>query len=323
MRPLVAVASLPWIPWIFIILLALDVSQGVEIIDLIMPETAESGNESEIVLDCDYDFSEEERSQLDIKWYFNEEHIPFFQWIPGQGRKPQLIGDRFADHIDLDFVSHEDEAKQYRALKIINPGPQLSGSYRCKVSTLIDEDFKQKQLLVFVPPESIDLELEAFDDLVNITCLVSGVFPEPILSITWEGSGTTFKSFEETIIYENPNNSMYFDGLLKVELNASQISAEVETTFICQISLPQTNFSMSEEMIFLAPRSEIEEVTDDDDDEDFDADNPAGNLTVVKEDIQETHRAPENSAFNSGLVLLRDPYVLWTLVLGSSWCWYP
>eukprot|EP00094_Tigriopus_californicus_P001096 TCALIF_01061-PA protein Name:"Protein of unknown function" AED:0.09 eAED:0.09 QI:0/0.75/0.8/0.8/0.5/0.6/5/925/195 len=164
-----------------------DQAQGVEIIDLVMPETAESGNDSEIILDCDYDFSDEERSQLDVKWYFNGDHMPFFQWVPGQGRKPQLIGERFANHIDLDFVAHEDEAKQYRALKIINPSSELSGSYRCKVSTLIDEDFKQKDLIVYVPPESIDLELEAFEDLVNLTCLVSGVFPEPMLSISWEG----------------------------------------------------------------------------------------------------------------------------------------
>ncbi|XP_059087769.1 uncharacterized protein LOC131884122 [Tigriopus californicus] len=185
-RDLGTLWMLPWVALMMHVLI-IDQAQGVEIIDLVMPETAESGNDSEIILDCDYDFSDEERSQLDVKWYFNGDHMPFFQWVPGQGRKPQLIGERFANHIDLDFVAHEDEAKQYRALKIINPSSELSGSYRCKVSTLIDEDFKQKDLIVYVPPESIDLELEAFEDLVNLTCLVSGVFPEPMLSISWEG----------------------------------------------------------------------------------------------------------------------------------------
>lgn len=134
--------------WVFLLLVS-DPAEGVEIIDLVMPETAESGNDSEIILDCDYDFSDEERNQLEVKWYFNGDHKPFFQWIPGKDRKPQLSGERFANHIDLEFVAHEDEAKQYRALKIVNPSPELSGSYRCKVSTLIDEDFKQRDLIVY------------------------------------------------------------------------------------------------------------------------------------------------------------------------------
>ena len=37
------------------------------------------------------DLREDERGQLDIKWYFNDHVVPFLQWVPGGGRRPQLI----------------------------------------------------------------------------------------------------------------------------------------------------------------------------------------------------------------------------------------
>ena len=39
--------------------------------------------EENIILNCDYHFDEEEAQQLEIKWYFNKDPAPFFQWIAG------------------------------------------------------------------------------------------------------------------------------------------------------------------------------------------------------------------------------------------------
>jgi hypothetical protein len=89
---------------------------GVEIIDSVFSiRPLELESESEVVLDCKYDLREEERGQLDIKWYFNEESSPFLQWLPGGGRRPQLVGStHFEGHLDLDFKIDEDEYKAYR-----------------------------------------------------------------------------------------------------------------------------------------------------------------------------------------------------------------
>ena len=65
--------------------------QSVEIKELKVPELVELSPE-DIVLDCDFDYDESEKSQLDIKWYFNNEPSPFYQWIPSSRAKPQLIG---------------------------------------------------------------------------------------------------------------------------------------------------------------------------------------------------------------------------------------
>ena len=54
-----------------------------------MPELVELGSEN-VVLDCDYDYDEREKMELDIKWYFNDSPAPFFQWVPGQLKRPQV-----------------------------------------------------------------------------------------------------------------------------------------------------------------------------------------------------------------------------------------
>ena len=97
---------------------------SVEIRDLSVPSYVEYGTPDmdSLILDCNYDFSEAERGQLDVKWYFNGEHSPFLQWLPG--RKPQVIGDRFQGHIDLDFTVDEDDHKMHRAIKLVNLKPE-------------------------------------------------------------------------------------------------------------------------------------------------------------------------------------------------------
>ena len=55
---------------------------GVKITEVSIPRTVEIGQEN-IILNCDYHFDQEEAQQLEIKWYFNKDPSPFFQWIAG------------------------------------------------------------------------------------------------------------------------------------------------------------------------------------------------------------------------------------------------
>ena len=121
---------------------------SVKIRDLVIPELVELGSE-DILLDCDFDYNESEKYQLDIKWYFNGEPSPFFQWVPGQMSKPQIIGERFRDHIDINHSVHEDSYKSHRALLLKKPSIELSGVYTCKVSTFLDEDIKRKRMIIY------------------------------------------------------------------------------------------------------------------------------------------------------------------------------
>ena len=58
---------------------------------LTVPSTVEAGSEN-ILLDCDFDYDADERVQLDIKWYFNNEPSPFYTWVPEKMSRPQIIG---------------------------------------------------------------------------------------------------------------------------------------------------------------------------------------------------------------------------------------
>jgi hypothetical protein len=60
----------------------------VKILELSVPKLVELGQEN-VVLDCDYDYDEREKLQLDVKWYFNDSPTPFFQWVPEQMKRPQ------------------------------------------------------------------------------------------------------------------------------------------------------------------------------------------------------------------------------------------
>ena len=83
-----------------------------------------------------------------MKWFFGSDPQPFYQWLPG--RPPQTIGKKFKNRIDLDYeVSGADRFQKHRALKIWKPTTELSGTYRCKVSSFVDEDFMQKSMIVY------------------------------------------------------------------------------------------------------------------------------------------------------------------------------
>ena len=62
---------------------------------------------------------------------------------------PQVIGDLFKNSLDLKYEAHNDTFKKHRALRIMNPDHRFSGTYQCKVSSFVDEDFQQKDILVF------------------------------------------------------------------------------------------------------------------------------------------------------------------------------
>ena len=60
-------------------LVSIVVSKCVEIHKLSVPSLVKYGAMGEVFLDCDFNHSVEEEKQLEVKWYHNDEHSPFFQ----------------------------------------------------------------------------------------------------------------------------------------------------------------------------------------------------------------------------------------------------
>jgi len=202
----------------------------------------------ELVIDCDFDYLEEEQDQLDLKWYFNSSPFPIYQWVPSMHRGPQVIGEMFRSKLDLLYSAHNDTFKKHRALHILNPDHRFSGTYMCKVSSFVDEDFQQKDILVIAQPQRIQLSpMVSLTDrnLLNVTCKVEAIFPSPDISLSWTvNSSTMLLTDTERRVREGHT------GLLDVMVSSLVEHQGIETEGVigCQVTIPHTEWSAREEL---------------------------------------------------------------------------
>lgn len=217
---------------------------GVEIKDMRVPTVIESGSRPHVILDCDYDLRETEGAQVDIKWFFRDDPQPFFQWLPG--RDPQTVGELFRNRIDLSYeVQGSDEFRKHRAIKILRPTTELSGMYRCKVSSFVDEDFMQKTMTVYSPPSDVQLVHTKPDSkTVNLTCTARGVYPKPEIKLFW-GNKIQNRGDTTTLTVER-------DGLYDVSVHKILFETELspETIFECLLTIPGTSYSLKEDAMY-------------------------------------------------------------------------
>lgn len=233
----------------FLLICFVQFGQGVVTYDPQYLPPLEIGRQKEVVLPCDYDIGDSEIGQLDLKWYFNNEITPFLQWVPGGGRRPQLIEPTpFVGHVDLDYKSWpNDENKAYKDLKIQDPTPGLSGKYTCKVSTFENEGLVEQQLNIFVPPKRLILDHHFNNSLriLNFSCEVEQVFPKPNINIILNKSPL---SYEEYLI---ESDEFEFNGLYDINLQLQEIEVN-ESKIInlgCEVEFPAPfDFKMVEEV---------------------------------------------------------------------------
>ncbi len=131
------------------IFLILTGAQGVSIKELRVPPYVKNGTNSAAILDCLYSLESREQTDnagLVVKWFFNKSPNPVYQWI--HNRKPQEFG-ALKGRLWLDYKASDNNATAYRALYILNPTVELSGEYKCTVSTIFDEDFSIKKMIVW------------------------------------------------------------------------------------------------------------------------------------------------------------------------------
>lgn len=219
----------------------------VHILNLVGPEVVQSG--SELMLDCNYSYLDEEESQLDLKWYFNGSPIPVYQWVPSMSKGPQVIGELFKHKLDLDYVAHNDTYKKHRALRVVKSDHRFSGIYQCKVSSFVDEDFQTKNVLVFNPPEKIVIRPERVSgkdgEHLNISCSVTGVYPVPIIDLSWSNNASSHTMERLDTLVKTSTT-----GLLDVTVS-SRVSRDVfspDVVIACDVTLPNTDFYVREEL---------------------------------------------------------------------------
>ena len=228
---------------IFITSVLLPICLTVEIVDLVVPSVVEVGSEN-VVLDCNYSFEESEASELEVKWYFNEDPSPFLQWIAGRkDSQPQVIGSMFEGKIDLSYTMTTDQHTRHRAIMIHKPSIEMAGTYHCKVDTLTSEAVAEANMLVYSPIQETQFSQKRLPgSKVNVSCKVSGVFPLPTAKLTW-GAFELFEDHTEVI-----HNDDSYEVIIHKVIEHEELPAE--TVFGCEMSIPGTEYYVREEAIY-------------------------------------------------------------------------
>ncbi|UYV71055.1 hypothetical protein LAZ67_8001558 [Cordylochernes scorpioides] len=124
----------------------------VEIRRITVPRWVENGTKDSVILDCEYVYNENDL-RLVVKWFFENNTEPIYQWIPELNTKH--THGLFKERVDLNYsVNPVDAYSQFRALKIQPVSKELSGKYTCLVTSLAGQDSRSQHMTVFVFTET-------------------------------------------------------------------------------------------------------------------------------------------------------------------------
>lgn len=123
-----------------------------------IPSMVKADDTDYVILDCDYDLEDTPSKGLVVKWFFNANEVAY-QWI--YGRDP-LAGDITRKYVDLKYKASDDPYTTYRAMKLNKPGIDLTGEYKCVISTYADERSASSSMVVYCKYPFINLLLLLF-----------------------------------------------------------------------------------------------------------------------------------------------------------------
>lgn len=135
----------------------------------------------ELVLDCEYEVDPGEKGFV-LKWLLDDQHV--YQWIPG--KKPPQSLSVLKNNIDINYTSSADPLHAHRALAIVRPTLNMTGTYTCYVGSFKSEDKRSAHMLMMRRESQLRVQLEdSRDDRATsrVHCIASDVFPEPELTM--------------------------------------------------------------------------------------------------------------------------------------------
>ena len=59
--------------------------------DQLTPLLRINGTDQPLLLDCNYEYEQHETAGLTVKWFWDKDHEPAYQWIPGEVPKVRGI----------------------------------------------------------------------------------------------------------------------------------------------------------------------------------------------------------------------------------------
>ncbi|CAL4132134.1 unnamed protein product, partial [Meganyctiphanes norvegica] len=233
-----------------------SVTWCLEVLSIEGPSVIVNGSVPLVVLDCDYDLaSEQDKKGFVLKWYYNRQPFPVYQWIPpNEPQDLRLLKGR----LDKQYAVSDDEYKKHRALAIRNPTTDLSGEYTCWISSFESEDFKRKSIIVYSPVTEMSLTWSRLaSGIIMINCNAGGIFPEPEVSIIRSGATDpqTDAITSERLVLEGVNvqtvkfaETSFYNVSAQLQIFDHDLSEE--TMFECIITIPKTEYQVREQMLY-------------------------------------------------------------------------
>ncbi|XP_022241860.1 uncharacterized protein LOC111085817 isoform X1 [Limulus polyphemus] len=223
---------------------------ALQITRLSVPPCIQSGSQESVVLDCEYNLTEKDKSMV-VKWFLNNDPEPIYQWIPELNSRH--FSYRLEGRVNMKYtVSPSDDYTKYRAIKILRPTIDLSGLYTCTVGSLSGSDSKEKLMIVYSPPTVFTLNSTCISgEKERLSCQAEGVFPLPHLAMyevtsparPRELAANSFDSEIQTI-------TGAYNVEISRELTMEDLRGKEPKVFKCVLSIPGTKYQAERSVVY-------------------------------------------------------------------------
>ncbi|XP_076325661.1 uncharacterized protein LOC143233365 isoform X2 [Tachypleus tridentatus] len=189
-------------------------------------------------------------NHLVVKWFLDKDPEPIYQWIPELGSR--YFSYRLQGRVNLDYsVSSSSEYTRYRAINIINPTTDLSGTYICNVLSRAGEDLQKKNMIIYAPPKEFDFKLSYEDEgELHLQCEAEGVFPDPQLKLYKTTSTEKLQDMTIDVVQtlsRDPYNG--YNVKIMKSLKTNQLPRNEPTIFECVVTINGTKFMMARRLL--------------------------------------------------------------------------
>ncbi|XP_029824054.3 uncharacterized protein LOC8035937 isoform X1 [Ixodes scapularis] len=232
-------------------------ASAIEITKLTVPRVVESGLEGPFDLDCQYRCNESD-SKLVVKWFFNGEPQPFYQWI-AEMQKP-VVAERYEQSLDMDRSHAPGGADACNThtwqLRLVKPTIDMSGKYRCEVLTLDDQDSAEASMMVFAPPSTFHFNYtKSSSDRATLLCEVDGAFPMPHLKmyrllVDSEDDQAELVNVQLT----TERKEGYYRAVMTSEVMDNALPQDEATVFLCSYSFKEIKYQRLKRLTYMPGR---------------------------------------------------------------------
>ncbi|KAJ6221495.1 hypothetical protein RDWZM_000040, partial [Blomia tropicalis] len=225
---------------------------ALKIIHYSIPRMVDATNSTPVTLDCVYNYDPGD-VKLVVRWFHNDSPEPIYQWIP----EPDIryVGELIRPYFDMEYKVSGDRYSKYRALRLSHKLPvSLSGNFSCVISSIANQDTRQGQMVVFVPPQKFEFQLiELSADQLALDCTVDGVHPKPLITFSEQISSNHsfrhhFPVVNVTVSYR-PDVSLYRASFR----HPVRSVLSVGTIYECRLELPGTNYVRKKRIKIIFP----------------------------------------------------------------------